>query len=133
MQYAVRKISFMTLALVFSAGLVMASPSKRLDPKTGTWRPLNFETAGWASNGAKIFQKSCKNCHYRGNDKNAPFLYTESYPPKGWNRIFADRSPKCAKSGAWDKLSQKDLEELNDFLYMNGATTYDAYSAEDCG
>ncbi len=133
MQHSVRKISFMTLALVFCAGLVLASPGKRLDPMTGTWRPLTFNNAGWASNGAKIFQESCKNCHYKGNDKNAPFLYTESYPSKGWNRIFADRWPKCAKSGAWDKLSQQDLLELNDFLFKNAANTYDAYSAEDCG
>lgn len=133
MQHPVRKISFTALALVFCAGVVLASPSKRLDPLTGTWRPLTFENAGWASKGAKIFKNFCKSCHDRGNDKKAPFLYTESFPSKGWNRVFADRWPKCAKSGVWDKLSKEDLLELNDFLYKNAAGTYDPYSAEDCG
>jgi hypothetical protein len=133
MQHAVRKITFVILALVLSAGVVLASPDKRLDPTTGTWRPLNFYNAGWNSEGAKIFKEACKSCHYRGNDKGAPFLHSESFPSKGWNRVFAERWPKCAKSGAWDKLSQEDLLQVNDFLYMNAANTYDAYSAQDCG
>ena len=133
MQHAFRKVIFVAMALIFSAAVVLASPNKRLDPTTGTWRPLNYYNAGWVSDGAKIFKEACKSCHYRGNDKSAPFLYTESYPSKGWNRVFADRWPKCAKSGAWDKLSQEDLLQLNDFLFMNAANTYDSYSARDCG
>jgi len=133
MQHTVRTVTFVLLALVLSAGVAFASPDKRLDAATGTWRPLNFYNAGWVSKGAKIFKESCKSCHYKGNDQGAPFLHAESYPSKGWNRVFAERWPKCAKNGAWDKLSQDDLEQLNDFLFMNAANTYDAYSAKDCG
>ena len=115
------------------AATAWSSPDKRLDAATGTWRPLNFYNAGWASEGAKRYDSACKSCHYRGNDQGAPFLHAESYPSKGWNRVFAEKWPKCAKSGAWDKLSQEDLEQLNDFLFMNAANTYDAYSARDCG
>ena len=110
-----------------------ASPNKRLDAATGTWRPLTFYNAGWASDGAKIFKETCKSCHYRGNSEGATFLHAESFPSKGWNRVFAEKWPKCARSGAWEKLSQEDLLQLNDFLFMNAANTYDSYSARDCG
>lgn len=111
----------------------MASPNKRLDEATQTCRLLNFHNAGWKSEGAKIFKSSCKNCHYRDNDKGATFLHTGSKTMKGWNRVFFTKFPECAKSGEWDHLSQEQLLALNDFLFMNASNTYDPNSARDCG
>ncbi len=123
---------FVTLAVALATA-VQASPRKRLDPITKTCRILNFYTAGWKSPGAKVWKNSCKSCHYRGNDKGAPFLHTESKTSKGWTRVFVKRYPKCARTGKWDDLSLEQIVALNDFLYMNAAGTYDPNDAEDCG
>lgn len=118
-------------AIFFAAALVNASPTKRLDPTTNTCRIFNFDTNWWGT-GSKIFQQNCKSCHYRGNDKGAPFLYTESKSPKAWNRVFYKKYPECAKDGSWNLDLQEQLV-LNDFLYKYGADTYDANDANDCG
>jgi len=127
-----------TLALAgiaLAVGLVpaQASPGKRFDERTQSCRFLNTYNSGWSSEGARIFKASCKSCHFRGNDRSAPFLHSESKGMKGWNRVFAERYPKCAKNGAWARLSEDDLLKLNDYLFYNAANTYDANSAADCG
>lgn len=119
--------------LIFGTGPAQASPAKRFDEKTQTCRILTFHNSGWASAGSRIFQESCKNCHYQGNDRNAPFLHAESKSMKGWNRVFFTRYPKCAQAGEWAKLSEEELRQLNDFLFRNAASTYNANSAADCG
>ncbi|MBU0483333.1 MAG: cytochrome c [Proteobacteria bacterium] len=110
-----------------------ATPKKRLDEATQTCRILTFYNSGWASPGSKIFKKSCKSCHYQGNDKGAPFLYSESKSMKGWNRVFLTRYPECAKNGSWSSLSMEDILQVNDYLYRNAANTYNPKDAEDCG
>lgn len=119
--------------LVFGFASAQASPGKRFDERTQTCRILTFYNSGWVSEGSRIFADSCKNCHSRGNDQGAPFLYSESKTMKGWNRVFSERYPKCAKTGAWARLSEDDLLRLNDYLYRNAASTYDATTATDCG
>ena len=123
------------LAAIFILGLTRAeaSPRKRLDERTQVCRILTFYNSGWASEGSKIFEESCKKCHHRGNDKGATFLYSESKTMKGWNRVFFERYPKCAKDGEWANLSEEQILKLNDYLYKNAANTYDANDAEDCG
>lgn len=125
----------MAVAATLGVGLVsaQASPAKRFDERTQSCRVLNFYNSGWVSEGSKIFQASCRSCHVRGNAQGAPFLYSESKSMKAWNRVFSERYPQCAKSGAWAKLSEDDLEKLNDYLYHNAANTYDANTAADCG
>lgn len=125
----------MAVAATLAVGLssAQASPGKRFDERTQSCRILDFYNSGWASEGSRIFQSACKSCHYQGNDQGAPFLYSESKSMKGWNRVFTERYPKCAKSGAWAKLSEDDLQKLNDFLFRNAAGTYDANTAADCG
>jgi cytochrome c5 len=132
------KIS-VSLAVAVAASLAVnlasaqASPGKRFDERTQSCRILTFYNSGWASEGSKIFQASCKGCHSQGNSQGAPFLHSESKSMRAWNRVFTERYPKCAKSGAWARLSGDDLQKLNDFLYRNAANTYDANSAADCG
>jgi len=129
----------LTLALAVSVSLgiglnsVQATPGKRFDERTQSCRILNFYNSGWVSEGSKIFKASCQSCHVKGNDQGSPFLHSESKSMKAWNRVFTERYPQCAKSGAWAKLSEDDLQKLNDFLFRNAANTYDPNSAADCG
>jgi hypothetical protein len=124
--------ALVALALIFGgAVMVQAAPNKRLDPGTQTCRILGFDSMWWGE-GAKIFRNNCKSCHFRGNDKGAPFLYAESKSPEAWNRVFFQKYPQCARDGSWGELSQNDQLLLNDYLYRNGANTYNPYSA-DCG
>jgi cytochrome c5 len=119
--------------LVFGLTSAQASPGKRFDERTQSCRVLDFYNSGWVSPGRKIFKASCQSCHFPGSDKGAPFLYSESKSMKAWNRVFTERYPQCAKTGAWAKLSDDDLEKVNDYLYHNAANTYDANTAADCG
>ena len=123
----------MMLVLFSSVGDSQATPKKRLDEATQVCRILTFHNSGWVSEGSKIFARSCKNCHSRDNDKGAKFLYSESKTMKGWNRVFLDKYPQCAKDGLWADLSKDDLMKLNDYLFRNAANTYDPNDAEDCG
>jgi hypothetical protein len=110
-----------------------ATPKKRFDEETQTCRILDFYNSGWVSDGSKIFAESCKNCHYRDNEKGAKFLYSESKTMKGWNRVFNQKYPQCAKDGYWSGLTPEDLLKINDYLFRNAANTYDPVDAEDCG
>ena len=128
-----RKPGFILVAgglLLFLIGQAEASPRKRFDPTTQTCRVFT-QPALW--DGYKTFQRSCKSCHYKGNDKGAPFLYTESKIMKGWNRVFAKRYPQCAKDGKWDNIDPEQLRRVNDYLYAHAADSYDPYDAADCG
>ena len=108
----------LVLLLAFQAN---ARPDKRYDKTTETCRILNTGQTDWDSQpwgkGAKIFKQSCKSCHYRGNDKGAPFLWAESKTSRGWNRVFFKKYPKCAKQGEWAELSLDSQLILNDYLY----------------
>lgn len=123
----------MVLAVMvcLTAGVVQASPKKRFDPGTQSCRILGFDS-GWWGTGSKIFKANCKSCHSRGNDQGAPFLHSESKTPKAWNRVFFEKYPECARDGSWNLTLNEQLK-LNDFLYRNGANTYDPYDADDCG
>jgi len=125
----------MTVAVVLGLGVTaaQASPGKRFDQRTQACRILTFYNSGWASDGRKIFQASCQSCHVQGNEHGAPFLYSESKSMTAWNRVFTERYPKCARTGAWAKLTDDELEKVNDYLYHNAANTYDANTAADCG
>ena len=124
-------IGIILITVCLSITTASARPDKRLDPTTKQCRIFTFDTEWWGS-GSKIFQEKCKSCHFRGNDKGAPFLHSESKSPKAWNRVFFKKYPKCAKDGSWDITLDEQLV-LNDYLYRYGADTYDAYDAADCG
>ncbi len=126
-------VSVMSFLLIFlGVSLGHANPKKRLDEGTQTCRVFNVDSAWWGE-GAKIFKRNCKSCHFQGNDKGAPFLYSESKPPRGWNRVFFKKYPQCAKDGSWGNLTLNDQLMLNDYLFRYGADTYDPNDAESCG
>lgn len=119
-------VAVILLGLISTAA--QAVPSKRLDPASQTCRTFTSATL-WE--GRQVFLTSCKTCHSRDNDQNAPFLHTESKTMNGWTRVFFKRYPQCAKAGAWDGLSEEQLLRLNDYLYRNAADSWDPSS--DCG
>ncbi len=106
-----------------------ANPTTRYDATTDSCRVLDHGPLEWASRpygeGGKEFRKVCQGCHYKGNDKGAPFLWTESKSSKAWDRVFAERYPKCAKNGSWDVLDQEQILEVNDYLYRWARGTSD--------
>ncbi len=116
--------------LFASSNPAQSSPIKRYDKTTKTCRIFTHATL-WS--GYKIFVNNCKICHYRGNKQGVKFIYTESKVRKGWNRVFAERYPVCAKNGSWGSLTEEQIARLNDYLYKNAADTYDPYDATDCG
>lgn len=115
---------------VTSLAVANGAPVKRLDQGSGTCRiltdPIKFQ-------GYTVFRNSCKTCHYKGNDKNAPFLYAEAKSMKAWDTVFYKRYPACAQNGSWDNISEDDLLALNDFLYSNAFDAYDPNDAQNCG
>lgn len=115
--------------LTLSFSVASASPAKRYDATTKTCRTLNQEND---LEGYKVFRKACKRCHnLTGED--GKFLYSESKVGNAWNRVFAEKYPKCAKNGAWANLSLEDQLKLNDYLFRAGADSYDPKDAKDCG
>ena len=106
-----------------------ARPKYRYDAFTETCRtlytgPLEYESRSYGR-GGKMFQQVCKSCHTRDNDKGAPFLWTESYSSNGWNRVFAERYPPCAKDGSWKGVALEDIQMINDYLYRFGYGSQD--------
>lgn len=106
-----------------------AAPQTRFDATTQTCRVLNDGPLEWDSRpwgeGGKLFKDVCKGCHTRDNDKGAPFLWVESKTSAGWNRVFETRSPKCAKTGAWEGINLDQQMKLNDYLYRWAANSRD--------
>ena len=124
------------LAVATLATVIHARPSKRLDERTQMCRliaegKLDWESEPWGTGGKK-FQELCKSCHSKDNDKGTTFLHSESYTAKGWNSVFANRRVQCAKDGAWDTLEEEEIQMVNDYLYRNGAWTYDPNSSDSC-
>ena len=116
--------------MVMVAAGVSARPAKRLDPATQTCRVFTPTTI---EEGRQLFQSVCKSCHSRDNTAGAPFVHSESKISRAWNRVFEQRYPACAKTGAWAALSDEQLMRVNDFLFMNSADSYDPNSGKDCG
>ncbi len=97
-----------------------AKPVTRFDAASNTCRvisegPLYWESYAWGE-GGKTFKAQCQSCH-NGNDKSAPFLWTESKNQDAWNRVFASRYPKCAQNGSWKEISDEQLRMVNDYLW----------------
>ncbi len=102
----------------------------RFDPATQTSRALEYKNT-WA--GYKLYQSNCKSCHFRGNDKGARFLDTDSRTMRGWNTLFYKKNVQCAKDGSWAKLSPEELMDVNDYLYSKAYDTWDPRSNKSCG
>ncbi len=126
-----KKIAAALLCVLFcyliSLSGAAAQDLKRYDPVTKSCRILGFDSF-WGGKGRRLFDQKCKVCHTKSNSKNAPFLHSESKSPKGWTRVFFTKYPKCAKTGAW-KVTPDEALLINDYLYRNGADTYDPNKA----
>ncbi len=124
-------LGFFTLSLIgLFVSLGIAGPQSRFDQTTKTCRKFHVYDA-LMNEASNLFKDNCKSCHYRGNEKEAPFLHSESKTPEAWDRAFFERYPKCAQDGTWDKLELRDLMVINDYLFRFGAGTYDPNDADD--
>ncbi len=127
-----KKMSIL-IVLLMAAGTLTVAPAhaeeKRYDATTKTCRPMTMPNL---MVGYKSFRTLCKSCHNRKSNQGK-FLQTESKVPTAWNRVFAEKYPKCAKNGAWKDLSLDDQLKLNDYLFMMGSGTYDPKNAARCG
>ncbi len=82
---------------------------------------------GNARKGKYLFKKSCKTCHSAGAEGGevTPLAKTMGQ----WDRFFSkDKHKKNAD--AWSKLSEKDLMDINQFLFDHAV---DSDSPETCG
>jgi hypothetical protein len=114
-------IAVMVLSLMGVALQAAARPAKRFDETTQTCRiigdgPLEWESSAWGQ-GGKMFKSLCQSCHSRNNDKGAPFLWVESKTSNGWNRVFTQKYPQCAKDGSWQAMTMEEQLMVNDYLY----------------
>jgi len=91
-------------------------------------RVLGVEALWWRE-GRKLYKSNCKSCHYRENEVGASFLYEESKSQRAWDRVFIERYPKCAKDGSWSALSERQLQDINDYLYRYAFGTSGIYEA----
>ncbi|MCX5864753.1 MAG: hypothetical protein NTW42_06740 [Deltaproteobacteria bacterium] len=132
------KIAVVVMAAAFlvllSQGLVLAEDggeaAYRFDPFIQSSRALEYKNL-WA--GYNLFKGNCKSCHFRGNDKGAQFLSTDSRTMRGWNALFYKKNVRCAREGSWAKLSPEDLLVINDYLYSNAYDTWDPNTSKSCG
>ncbi len=121
-----KRIITALLCLLFcysiSLSCAAANDLKRYDPTSKSCRILGYDSF-WGGKGRRLFDQKCKVCHTRNNSENATFLHAESKSPKAWTRVFFTKYPKCAKTGAW-KVTPDEALLINDYLYRNGADTY---------
>ena len=110
-----------TLVLALVSTLSFAAPKLRLDEGTKTCR-IFTQASIWE--GYTVYKNSCKSCHTRNNDKDAPFIHTESKTMNGWNRVFFKKYPLCATDGTWDTITQEQLLRVNDYLYQNALDSW---------
>lgn len=75
--------------------------------------------------GKHLFKKSCKACHTSGavGGEVTPVAKTQSQ----WDRIF---EKKKHDQDAWQNLSEKDLKDIQQFLYDHAA---DSPQPQTCG
>ncbi len=102
----------------------------RFDPATQTSRALEYKNT-WE--GYNLYKSNCKSCHFRGNERGARYLNEDSRTMRGWNTVFYKKDVRCAKDGAWAKLSSEELMYVNDYLYSKAYDTWDPRSAKSCG
>jgi hypothetical protein len=123
-----KRVMAALLCLLFCCSLslsyAIANDLKRYDPSTKSCRTLGYDSF-WGGKGRHLFDQKCKVCHTRNNSEKAPFLHSESKSPRGWNRVFFTKYPKCAQTGAW-KVTLNESLLINDFLYRYGANTFNS-------
>ncbi len=104
-----RQVTAIVAIALFAATSVMAAQGG--NPKKGKY----------------LFKKHCKQCHVAGAEGGelTPLSKTMSQ----WDRFFK-RNRHKAKPEVWGKFKQKDLRDINQFLYDHAA---DSDQPETCG
>jgi mono/diheme cytochrome c family protein len=82
---------------------------------------------GNARKGKHLYKKNCKTCHVKGGD--AKDLTPMSKTMAQWDRYFK-RTAKKHPGDAISKLNEKDLKDINQFLYNSAA---DSPAPATCG
>lgn len=92
-----------------------------------------FATAVFAAEGGNpkkgkyLYKKSCKTCHVAGAEGGA--LTPLSKTMSQWDRFFS-RDQHKAKPAVWGDFSEKDLKDIQQFLYDHAA---DSDQPQTCG
>lgn len=104
-----KKLVTLALVVTFCAGSALAIEGG--NPKKGKY----------------LFKKNCKECHVDGGEaKNlTPLNKTMSQ----WDRFFK-RDKHKDKDGVWNKYSEPDLLDINQFLFDHAA---DSDQPQTCG
>lgn len=89
--------------------------------------PVLGAEGGNPKKGKYLYKKNCKTCHVAGAEGGAltPLSKTQSQ----WDRFFKKNKHK-AKDGVWGAYSEKDLKDINQFLFDHAA---DSDQPETCG
>ncbi len=131
---SLKRLSIAIIPVILLAAFVLeagARPEYRFDDNTQSCRNLKDGQLEWDSRGygegGKVFKELCKSCHYRDNNKGAPFLWTESKTSEAWNRVFTQKYPECAKNGSWDSVTAEQLRKVNDYLYRFSENSRDTF------
>ena len=77
--------------------------------------------------GKYLYKKNCKACH--SAEEAGGLLTPMSKTMSQWDRVFRKGKHKGGQE-AWDKLQEKDLKDINQFLYDHAA---DSPSPQTCG
>lgn len=77
--------------------------------------------------GRFLYQKNCRTCHGEGGE--AARLSPSSKTQAQWQRFF-ERDGHKKNSGAWERFSPQDLEDLKVYLHDSAA---DSPKPESCG
>ncbi|WP_303720773.1 c-type cytochrome [Malonomonas rubra] len=75
--------------------------------------------------GKYLFKKNCKTCHTEGAEGGA--ITPLSKTMAQWDRFFSE---KKHPEGAWDDYNDKDLLDINQFLFDHAV---DSDQPETCG
>ncbi len=100
------------------------------EPGSLSNRPLEY---GNIREGYELFRANCKQCHFRGNEANAPFLCPELKTKNAWNRVFARDNRTVEANGCLKDLSAEQLMDLNDYLYTHAKDSRNPNDEMECG
>ncbi len=82
---------------------------------------------GNSRKGKYLYKKNCKTCHVAGAEGGE--LTPLSKTQMQWDRFFEKNKHK-KNPDAWSKFSDKDLQDVNQFLYDHAV---DSDQPETCG
>lgn len=75
--------------------------------------------------GKHLYKKTCKTCHSSGGEGGVVTPMTKTQAQ--WDRTFKKKKHDAA---AWKKLSEKDLKDIQQFLFDHAA---DSPQPQTCG